>query len=132
MVIQMNWPLAARGISITQLGTVRGILRRNENKTGRGSLLPNIPVLTEEETLARGDTVGQGLKQRFPSLTGARMYFFSPFLFFCLCFQRKLFALMPLTVVVLEHSFGKQSFSVRRFVRTVIDFGCLRKTSSFY
>ena len=39
---------------------------------------------------------------------------------------------MPLTVVVLEHSFGKQSFSVRRFVRTVIDFGCLRKTSSFY
>lgn len=89
MVIQMNWPLAARGISITQLGTVRGILPRNKNKTGRGSLLPNVPVLTEEETFARGDTVGQGLKPRFPSLTGARMYFFSPFLFFLFVFSKK-------------------------------------------
>ena len=134
VVIQMNWPLPATGISIMQLGTVRGILQRSKNKTGGGSLLPNVPVLTQEETFARGNTVGPGLKQRFPSLTGARMYFFPPFLFFFfhLCFQRKLFALMPLTVVVLEHSFGKQSFSVRIFVRTVIDFGCFRKTSSFY
>lgn len=55
--------------------------------------------------------MGQGLKQRFPSLTGARMYFFPLFFFFFICvFKESCFALMPLTVVVLEHSFGKQSF----------------------
>ena len=77
--------------------------------------------------------MGQGLKQRFPTLTGARMYFFTPFLlfFFCLCFQRKLFALMPLTIVVLEHSFGKQRFSSEDICENSYRFWLFR-TSSFY
>ena len=99
MVIQMNWPLPARQILIMQLGTVRGVLQRNENKACRGSLFPNVTVLTEEETFARGNTVGQGLKEHSPSLIVARLYFFLLFLVYVL--KGKLFALMPHTVVVL-------------------------------
>ena len=131
MVIQMNWPLPARGISITQLGTVRGILRRNKSKAGRGSLLANVPVLTEEETFARGNTVGQGLKQRFPTQVPECTFFPLFFLLFCLCFQRKLFALMPLPIVVLEHSFGKQRFSSEDICENGYRFWLFR-TSSFY
>lgn len=99
MVIQMNWPLPARQILIMQLGTVRGILQRNKNKACRGSLFPNVPILTKEETFARGNTVGQGLKERSPSLRVVSSFFlFLPSffiflflsLFLCgLCFKRK-------------------------------------------
>lgn len=69
----MNWPLRARQILIMQLGTVRGILPRNENKAYRDSLFPNVPIPTEEETFARGNAGGQGLKMPTLSLTVASL-----------------------------------------------------------
>lgn len=77
-----------------QLGTVRGILQRNKNKACRGSLIPNVPVLTAEETFARGNTVGQGLKE--PSL----LHRVARLVRVCVL-KGKLFSLMPDAIVVL-------------------------------
>lgn len=124
MVIQMNWPLPARQILIMQLGTIRGVLQRNKSKACRGSLFPNVTVLTEEETFARGDTVEQGLKERSPSLIVARLYFL--FSIFGLCFKRKAVCThAPHRSCSLTLLWQAEEFSVRVFVRTVINLAVL-------
>ena len=110
----MNWLLPARQILLMQLGNVRGILQRNNSKACRGSLIPKVPILTEEETFARGNTMGQGLKEPSSSLRVARLSYLFIYLFIfggVVALKRKLFALkkaMLHTVALRQHCFGKQ------------------------
>lgn len=114
----MNWPLGARQILIMQLGTVRGILQRNKNKACRGSLIPNVPVLTAEETFARGNTVGQGLKE--PTL----LHRVARLVRVCVCFKRKhkrkaVFTHAGHHRCSLTLLWQAEEFTVRMFSRTV-------------
>lgn len=74
--------------------------------------------------------MGQGLKDPSPSLRAARCFLF--FGFFCLCFERKAICThatqrgCSLTLL-----WQATEVATRMFARTVIDFGCFRKTRSF-
>lgn len=92
----MNWPLPARQILIMQLGTVRGIRQRNKSKARRGSLLPNIPVLTTEKPLPEV-ILWAGFEGAF-SITYS--CWIVKIILVCVL-KGKIFALMPYTVVVL-------------------------------